>query len=288
MTWEETIQYIRTKPEYSALLENAYLDEDLALNVRRFKKSEEFRETLKLLRYYSPKAKNLLDIGCGNGISSIAFALEGYKVTACEPDPSDTVGTGAVGWLKENYRIADLEICGEYGEEVKLMQHSFDIVYVRQAMHHAYNLKAFVKNLASLVRHNGILVTIRDHVVYNDEEKESFLKDHPLHKYYQGENAFTAEEYKSAIEQSGLHIIKTLKHFDSVINYAPLTKDEASFVMKSVDGYIEQNMMRKIGNLAKIPLIKKLYTRKIGLDTNKLFAEKDISGRMYSFIARKK
>ncbi len=96
MTWEETIKYIRTLPGYSDLIETSYFEEDLKLNVERFRSSDEYKETLLLLQQYVPGAKTILDIGSGNGISAISFALDGYKVTALEPDPSDTVGAGAI------------------------------------------------------------------------------------------------------------------------------------------------------------------------------------------------
>ena len=49
MNWHETIQFIRTKPEYEWLVKNAYFDEDLVGNVERFLQSEEFNETLKII-----------------------------------------------------------------------------------------------------------------------------------------------------------------------------------------------------------------------------------------------
>ena len=57
MNWEETIQFIRTQPEYNELVEKAYFDENLPVNVERFKKSEEYKETLSLILHYSPDAK---------------------------------------------------------------------------------------------------------------------------------------------------------------------------------------------------------------------------------------
>ncbi len=54
MNWDETIQFIRTKPEYNELVKDAYFDENLTLNVERFRKSAEYKETLRLVRYYAP------------------------------------------------------------------------------------------------------------------------------------------------------------------------------------------------------------------------------------------
>src|SRR5690349_2199329 len=136
MTWEETIKFIRTQSEFNDLVDKAYFEEDLLLNVERFIKSEEFMETLHLIKQYQPYAKRILDIGSGNGISAVAFALEGYDVVTIEPDVSDTVGVGAIIKLKEYYKLYNLQVYEAYAEELQLPNENFDIVYSRQCMHH--------------------------------------------------------------------------------------------------------------------------------------------------------
>src|SRR6185503_11724828 len=112
MTWEETIKFIRTRPEYKELVRYAYLEEDLDLNVKRFTESAEFKETLKLISPYFSigPGTRLLDIGSGNGISAVAWALEGVEVDAVEPDPSDTVGAGAIRKLRTDGGLARLHV----------------------------------------------------------------------------------------------------------------------------------------------------------------------------------
>jgi 2-polyprenyl-3-methyl-5-hydroxy-6-metoxy-1,4-benzoquinol methylase len=287
MNWEETIKYIRNQPEYSELVEKAYFDENLPLNVERFRQSEEYKETLRLFRIYVPNSKNILDIGCGNGISSIAFALDGYTVTACEPDPSNEVGAGAVKCLKEYYSIKNLEVYQEYAEKIDLLKDFYDIVYVRQAMHHAYDLNAFIQNIASLIKPEGILITVRDHVIYDAQDKKKFLDTHPLQKYYGGENAFTEKEYTNAIELAGLKIEKIFKHYDTVINYYPLSTKEFYDIKNIKENQIKESLRKKISFLCKIPFILSLYKKKIGFNFDKVFNESEISGRMYTYIARK-
>ena len=65
ITWEEIIIKIRKEPAYRELVELAYFEEDLALNVERFRSSEEFEETLKMLRTYTKDISDqkLLDLG---------------------------------------------------------------------------------------------------------------------------------------------------------------------------------------------------------------------------------
>lgn len=284
MTWEETIKFIRTKPEYRELVEKAYFEEDLTLNVQRFQSDAEFKETLQYIKKFRPLAKSILDIGAGNGISSISFALEGYKVTAVEPDPSNTVGAGAIRILKESYGLHDLEVCQSFAENINFPDETFDVVYVRQAVHHANNLTKFLVEIGRVIKKNGLLLTIRDHAVFDEKDKAWFLENHPLHKFYGGENAYTPNEYKTAMTAAGFTILKELKFYDSVINYFPLTKDDLQ-QMRAKEILKQKIYLRsRIGLMAILPFIFSLYKRNKPV----VFNEKDVPGRMYSYIAEKK
>ncbi len=279
MTWEETIKYIRTKEEYKDLVRLAYLDADLPQNVELYKSGNEYKETLKIIKKYAPRAKTILDIGCGNGITSISFALEGYAVTSVEPDKSETIGSGAIKKLKNHYNLSNIEIYEDFAENIKFETNSFDIVFARQAMHHANNLNKFVAEMARVLKKGGLFLTVRDHVIYNEEDKKWFLNNHPLQKYYGGENAFTLEEYKNAIAQAGLTLVKELKFYDSEINYFPSEHYNKSR---------KQHLKNKIGIFANFPFVFSLYNFYIDKKTKQISYEKNIPGRMYSYIALKK
>jgi ubiquinone/menaquinone biosynthesis C-methylase UbiE len=290
MTWEETIQYIRTKPEYKYLVEKAYFEENLSLNVERFIKSEEFLETLAILKKYQPVATSILDIGAGNGISSIALALSGYEVSVVEPDKSETIGAGAIRKLKEHYQLSNVEIFEAFAEEIQFPDEHFDIVYARQCMHHAYHLEKFVAEASRVLKKGGLFITVRDHVVFDEADKQWFLESHPLHKYYGGENAFSPTEYKSAMQKAGLEVVQEIKHFDSVINYFPSTKDEIENYQSIQIKLREAHLVRKIGFLGKISFLKKLYHLYLDKKVGKILPldEKNVAGRMYSYLCIKK
>jgi len=287
MTWEETIKFIRTQPEFKYLVDKAYFEEDLSLNVERFKQSEEFTETLKLLKQYQPNAKTVLDIGSGNGISAVALALQGYDVVTIEPDSSDTIGAGAIRKLKEYYNLTNLEIYEAYAEELHLPNESFDIVYTRQCMHHAYDLDKFVAESSRVTKKNGLFITIRDHVIFDQKDKEWFLENHPLQKFYGGENAFHPIEYRKAMENAGLRVEKEIKYFESVINFFPISKEEIfnQFQVKKSKAILRLN--NKIGILSKLPVLQNMYFKRLGLDKETFYNEDKIPGRMYSYVALK-
>lgn len=271
MNWHETIEYIRQEPSYQQLVEEAYLSANLKSNVESFRNSSEFIATLKLLSDLNvSKKSSLLDVGAGNGISSIAFALEGFKVTSLEPDSSDTIGVGAIKKLKEIYDLPELEIVGSYGENMPFEDNHFDIVYARQCMHHAYNLPEFAKSIYRVVKPKGLLLTVRDHVVLNDADKQAFLKRHPLHKFYEGENAFTLEEYKSAIKNSGFVIKSILGPADSVINYSPWSINRVQKIIKQKAGAWAANIF--VSKIAWMAIKLRLKT---------------VPGRLYTFVSEK-
>jgi len=284
MNWHETIEYIRTCPEYTELIEKAYLEENLPLNIERFRESEEFLETLSVLKKYVPNALLILDIGSGNGVSSISFALSGYNVVSIEPDSSNTIGAGAIRKLKEYYALKNIEIKEAYAEDLCFEDNTFDIVYARQAMHHAKDLTKFVKEATKSLKKGGIFFSVRDHVLYNHEEDEKlFLESHPLQKFYGGENAYTEEEYKRAIENANLTICKILKHYDSVINYFPMTKAEFFQRQWAYEKSKKKKLFNKFSILNKSKMFQILYNKYINI-----FDETKIPGRLYSFIAIKK
>jgi len=287
MNWEETIRFIRTDPAYKDVVEYSYLDADLSLNVNRFSSSRELAETLKIIETLAPDAKSLLDIGSGNGMSAVAFSLKGFYVTAVEPDPSETVGYGAMAILKKQFQLENLNLISSFGEKLPLDENSFDIVYIRQAMHHAADLKLFVKEAARVLKPGGLLLTIRDHIIYGSKDKEIFLKTHPLQNFYGGENAFTAEEYQSAISEAGLQLKKRIKYYDSVINFYPLKENEISKLPSQMRENFIAGIQKRFGswvvNFPFLQLLELFSQMKNGRWSN----ERRIPGRMNSFIAIK-
>ena len=272
MTWEETVIYFRSQPINRQILKDAYLEENLIQNIERFKISAEWAETIKEINSFtSNKMPNkVLDIGAGNGISSLAFTLNGYEVTALEPDTSNTVGSGAIKFLAEYYNLNNINIVEAFGENLPFEDESFDIVYGRQVMHHAHHLNNFVKEAARVLKKGGVLITVRDHVIINEKDKERFLKKHPLQKHYGGENAFLLSEYKEAILMANLSIKKILLPSKSPINYSPWNK-------KRVSEFISNKFGRVFCNSITTDLLWKINQYRL----------ETLPGKLYSFIALK-
>jgi ubiquinone/menaquinone biosynthesis C-methylase UbiE len=272
MTWEETVIHFRSQPKNKQISRDAYLEEDLIQNIERFNNSEEWAETLKEISSLIPNKKpiKVLDIGAGNGISSLGFALSGYEVTALEPDTSNTVGSGAIKFLASHYKLNNITIIEAFGENLPFEDESFDIVYGRQVMHHAHHLNNFVKEAARVLKKGGILMTVRDHVIKDDKDKERFFERHPLHKYYGGENAFLFNEYSGAMLQANLVIKKVLSPSQSSINYSPWSKERIAEFINSKFGKVFCNSL-------SVNLLWKVNQYRL----------ETLPGKLYSFIAIK-
>ncbi len=291
MNWDETIYFIQNKPEFYDIVKHAYLSTDLKLNVQNFIQSDEFAETLSLFNKYLPNnskdALKIADLGAGNGIASIAFALKGLYVTAIEPDKSNIAGAGAINLLKKDYNLSNLDIVESFGENIPLQSNYFDILYTRQTLHHAANLEKLMTESFRILKHGGLFISLRDHVVFNEKDKKWFLDSHPLQKFYGGENAFTFHDYKKAITMSGLKIQQIFRHYDNVINYAPLKPSNLHGLKAQKKAILNNHLKRRIGLIGKVTFVQKLYHLYYSFKKGALLDEKEIPGRLITFIAIK-
>lgn len=274
MTWEEAVQELRSKPENKQAILDNYFDANVEVACNRFSESEEFDEVVK---YVPSNAKTVLDIGAGRGMATYGFAKKGLKATALEPDGSNDVGAGAIRNLaiKHNLPITVVET---FGESLPFEDNSFDVVYVRQVLHHANDLNKFCKEVQRVLKPNGTFIATREHVLSNDSDLQAFLNSHPLHHLYGGEHAFTLNFYLKCITDSGMKISNIIHPYASVINFAPLTKVQ-----------MRQNFANSLAKLTGVFLANKLvnidfiYNNMVDLKASK----DNTPGRVYSFIATK-
>jgi ubiquinone/menaquinone biosynthesis C-methylase UbiE len=275
LTWEQAVQWLRDKPEQSEFVKHCYYDDPLETAAERFFQSEEWTELIKLLK--SKSSGQVLDIGAGRGISSYAFAKSGYSVTALEPNPSQLVGAGAIDNLA-NISGLSITVVQDWGETLPFPDNTFDIVYGRAVLHHAYDLNQLCKEAARVLKPAGYFIATREHVISQKEDLQQFLDSHPLHHLYGGENAYLLEQYITAMRSAGLKIHQTLAPLESVINYAPMTQAERQNLVRPI---LTRRLGDRLGSkLAEIKILQDLY---IWYASQKL----NSPGRLYSFLAMK-
>lgn len=274
MSPEEAFQTLRRDPRYRDLIRDAYLDEDVSAAAARFELSGEFAEVRALMQRHLPGGI-VLDLGAGNGIVSYALARAGAaKVIALEPDPSATIGRGAVERLCAGLPVTTLD---SFGEQIPLPAASVDAVYTRQVLHHTADLPQVLRECYRITRPGGLFLACREHIVDDDTQMAEFLAKHPVHQLAGNENAYRLDEYTSAISSAGYQNLRVLRTYDSVINAFPAVRSQQELATLPEKRF-RQAFGPLGGVLAHVPPLRALYWRRLN---------KPVAGRMYTFIAYK-
>lgn len=278
-TYEASVKAMPSQPEHSEIVKLCYLDQDNLAAAKQFLSSEEFAEVVKLLLGNKSYQKlKILDLGCGNGIASYAFASLGHNVSAVDPDTSEDVGLKATARLASIVSNGSIETFQAFAESLPFPNSTFDIVYARQALHHFSNLPQGLAECSRVLKPQGLLLATREHIVNDEEQLKTFLENHLLHKLHGGENAYPLQDYIAALKQSGLRVIKCLAPFDTVINHFPTSNAQ-------IKEQMFQRLESKLGKVAasvltKLSLSENLYREHLSRSCN-------YPGRLYSFLCIK-
>ena len=211
--------WLRSQPDQAELVKSCYYDDPIVAVAERFYASTEWQEVRKLI---GPARGKALDIGAGRGISSFALAKDGWATVALEPDPSQLVGAGSIRTLAEEAGL-HIEVVQTWGEQLPFESSSFELVHVRQTLHHARDLRQLCREIGRVLKPGGMIIATREHVLSHRSDLDEFLKMHPLHHLYGGENAFLLDEYLTAIRAGGIKITRVLNPYESEINSFPGT-----------------------------------------------------------------
>ena len=274
MTWEEAVKELRNNPDNKQAIIDNYFDADIQTAVERFRVSEEFTALLKLIPKF---AKNILDIGAGRGMASYAFAKNNLHVTALEPDPSNDVGAGAIRDIATTYNLP-IAVIETFGETLPFDDNTFDVVYVRQVLHHAHDLAQFCKEVNRVLKPKGVFIATREHVLSHENDLQTFLDRHLLHHLYGGEHAYTLSFYLQCMNQAGLAITNLIQPYESVLNFAPIgiVEMQSNFSQKLAP-FMGKTIAEK---LIAIPQVYQFFARLKSKQDN-------APGILYSFVCTK-
>lgn len=271
-TWEQAVQWLRQQPDKAQLVADCYYDDPLLGAAQRYWFSLEWRAAREILGSRSGKA---LDIGAGRGIASYALSMDGFAVTALEPNPSALVGAAAIRGLAEEAGIA-IEVCEEFSERLPFENNSFDVVFARAVLHHSSDLKSACSEFLRVLKPGGIMLAVREHVISDRADLSAFFDLHPLHHLYGGENAYLLAEYETAIGQAGFTDLQVVSPWQSAINFAPYSLAS-----------LHEMIAAKFGPLAGLVRIGFKVPGVWRLARTLLSALDRRPGRLYSFVASK-
>ena len=226
LTWEQAVCWLRSQPEHHELVKACFYDDPLYDSAKRYYSSSEWSAVKKLI----PETPSLvLDVGAGRGVSSYALAMAGWQVTALEPDISKIVGSGAIRQLAKEAAL-NIHVVEEWGESIPFKDESFDLIHCRQALHHANDLPSLCKELGRVLKPAGRFIATREHVISKKADPDTFLKSHPLHHLYGGENAYMLKEYKDSIRMGKIKLTHVFNTYQSNINLFPETRESVKII----------------------------------------------------------
>ncbi|KAI1375721.1 methyltransferase type 11 [Hypoxylon crocopeplum] len=118
------------------------------------------------------KGLSVLDLGCGFGWFS-RFAIENGAVSVTAIDLSEKMLEKARDMTKDDkvkYERADLE-------ELRLVEHQYDVVFSSLAFHYVANLQALISEVNKSLKPSGRLVFSIEHPIYTAPSKPSMVED---------------------------------------------------------------------------------------------------------------
>lgn len=259
------------------LVTSLYWDEDVGAAAERFRHGSEFAEVSRLLTRRLPSRPwVVLDVGAGVGVSSYAFAMDGNLVTAIEPDPSDILGRGAFERLRHQ-TAARMQCIDAVGEGLPVPDSTFDVVYTRQVLHHASDLRSMAREFGRVLRPGGVVLATREHVISRPDDLSAFLNIHATHKYLGNEHAYLLTEYLDAFVGAGFQKLDVLGPLSSVINRFPVT--DAQFARDCANRLERRFGVRIARFLSSQQVVRSVIARYLD-------SRSDAPGRMYSFLFR--
>ncbi|PEL13606.1 class I SAM-dependent methyltransferase [Bacillus sp. AFS017336] len=161
--------------------------------------------------------KNVVDLGCGGGIYSIALTkLSVNQVTAV--DFSEEMLKGAAENCKD-YKNIKFSKGDAY--DTKLPSSSYDVILERALVHHLDSLTKCFSEANRLLKKNGILIvqdrTPEDCLLPGDaiHLRGYFFDQYPKLKTKEIARRYDSKEMQSALESAGFHIKKEIKLWET-------------------------------------------------------------------------
>jgi SAM-dependent methyltransferase len=216
-------------PELRELVYLCYKTPDLADNAHRFYEGEEFQALVKLLSELGKEPDNAikaLDFGCGNGVASYSLARAGYSVIGADLSLGEIAGINAARRL-QGLDGVQFDLMHSTGEKIDFEEKSFDIILLREVLHHIKELPAFMSEVRRMLKQNGLICCLRDIVIWNEDQRKHFFASHPFYPITHDEGCYYLDEYLYAFESAGLIMERTFNPVSTVINTYPANFDSS-------------------------------------------------------------
>jgi glycosyltransferase involved in cell wall biosynthesis len=221
--YDKAYQWGWEHPSFKEIVYHCYKTPNFADNARRFFESGEFKgeiATLSQLGQGPCVGKTLLDVGCGNGVACYALARSGYTVHGIDSSNGALAGVRAAQKLQGLDGVTFTIECTK-ATTLNFPDNHFDVVWMREVLHHIKDLSSFLKEVYRVLKPGGILCCFRDTVIWNEDQRKHFFDNHPFYHITNDEGAYYLHEYQEAFRSAGLHTERELNPLESVINTFP-------------------------------------------------------------------
>jgi len=168
---------------------------EILANLELLHKENAIKKTIRFIKNRS----HILDIGAGTCTASYLFVKQGAKCWALDSNSNKINGLG-VG--KKFFRHRNLKFIRSDFEKVPFLDESFDIVFSRNALHHATDIMAVFKEASRVLKPKGLFIFIepaRGVLIHSDFAKRKFNKIMPDSKKEINEKIYSAHEYTSLL-----------------------------------------------------------------------------------------
>ncbi|TVX97075.1 class I SAM-dependent methyltransferase [Cohnella terricola] len=217
--------------QFKELVFLCYKTPNFSENAHRFYESEEFASALAQFDSLGKPANintRVLDFGCGNGVASYSLARAGYTVVGIDSSLGEIAGINAAS------KIIGLDgvhftLKHSQGEKLEFEDESFDIIWMREVLHHIKDLQSFLTDLKRILKPGGIICCLRDVVIWNEEQREHFFDTHPFYPITKDEGCYYLDEYIFAFKSSGLALKRIDHPYSSPINTYPSPYEEGKY-----------------------------------------------------------
>lgn len=199
----DVLAALRRLPDGAQIIADNFLDDAIEVAAERFCNSEEWRTTVATLQLVP--GMTVLDYGAGRGLASFALAQAGCNVVAIDINASQDAGLGMMrsADIFQPYRQQIQPVVAD-GEYIAVQADRFDIVYCREALHHAFDLQKLTKNLIRVLKPGGIFYAYGDHRRPWWSSDEQFRQRHPAVPFGVNEHSYLESEYVRALRKAGL------------------------------------------------------------------------------------
>lgn len=203
--YEVSVLTMRSNPSLRTFVEKNYLDEDFGSAVDRYGKSEEFNALVCALRCRLRGTRpQVLDLGAGRGLTSVALLRAGLQITSLEADASDVVGIGALA-----QRCAQEGGRAVQGDVLRLpfRSASFDAAICRSVLHHLDDLEMGLREICRILKPGGVFIALGEHIRSLLSDGNRFRAAHPAVSYGVDERAYPLVRYWWSLRESGFHAV---------------------------------------------------------------------------------